>query len=480
MPDQQQDQQIQGLPPGAIVRPIRPAQQQIQGLPPGAIVRPIQQSAPPAPPVTPAAPAPTFADRHPILSSIGSALEGIEKGANNTLGLYQPIPKDRPGRSTLYKIFHPIIPGTADLAQPPQNTAEKIGYGGEQAAEFLAPGAGEEEAGRMAAEALPKAAKYIAPAARTAAGILTTGGINKLQGGSFKQGAEAGGALGAVGEAGRAVAPALAESALGVTKRLRGFGRTPGEAALDEVKGVRPGTVGGNAQEKATQLTGELEQRAAASKGVASTDPALKVLDQEQAKALRQNDRTTYQMLHDVRERLTKEFSTGNPIPQQVPASKILDLKRGIGKLDMTWNPEQSRGMKPIIHKVYAALDSELDRTVPGAKELNQRISSLIPVAQRGESVDRGAGLTQRVAHRMAAHTGALAGALGGGYYAREQGYPAPIGAAAGLLIPEILSSPSAEMAGARTLRSGLGQRLLRGATLSTTRSLKKRDPNEE
>jgi hypothetical protein len=40
--DQQQDQQIKGLPPGAIVRPIRPAQQKIEGLPPGAIVRPIR------------------------------------------------------------------------------------------------------------------------------------------------------------------------------------------------------------------------------------------------------------------------------------------------------------------------------------------------------------------------------------------------------------------------------------------------------
>src|SRR6266851_9576182 len=35
-------QQIEGLPPGAIVRPMQ-TQQSIEGLPPGAIVRPIGQ-----------------------------------------------------------------------------------------------------------------------------------------------------------------------------------------------------------------------------------------------------------------------------------------------------------------------------------------------------------------------------------------------------------------------------------------------------
>jgi hypothetical protein len=39
--DQQQDQQIKGLPAGAIVRPV---EEPIQGLPPGAIVRPIRQA----------------------------------------------------------------------------------------------------------------------------------------------------------------------------------------------------------------------------------------------------------------------------------------------------------------------------------------------------------------------------------------------------------------------------------------------------
>ena len=481
MPDpQQQDQQIEGLPPGAIVRPIRPAQQQIQGLPRGAIVRTIQRAAEPETSrVAQPAAAPTFAQSHPILSSIGDALEGAEKGANNTLGLYQPIPKDRANRSALYKIFHPIIPGTSDLAQSPQNTAQKIGYGGEQAAEFLAPGEAEEEAGRIAAKEFPKAAKYAAPAARIAAGALSTGGINKLQGGSFKTGAGAGAVLGTVGEAARAVAPALAESALGVTKKIRGFGRTPGEAALDEIKGVRPGTVGRNAQAKASELTAELEQRAATSKALASTNPAVNVIDTEQIKALRQNNRGYYDQLHALREQLTRDMATGEKFPAQMPASRILDLKRGVGNLEKGWSPEQRGAMRGTIRKVYAALDGELDRAVPGAKEINQRISSLIPVAQRGASVERGAGLAQRVQHRMAVHTGALAGALAGGAYEKSRGHSPVLGAAAGLIIPELAASPVAEMTAARLMRSGTPPRMIRGLLENFARS-KQGSPDEE
>jgi len=436
---------------------------------------------PPAktPPPQTAAPS-TFATRHPIASSVGhflgSALEGAEKGANHTLGLYEPIPSDRASRSGLYKFFHPVIPGTSDLAVPPQNTGEKVGYGGEQAAEFMGPGAAEEEAGRLAAKALPKAAKYVAPAVRVASGALSAGGVNKLQGGSFKQGAEVGGALGAAGEAGRAVAPALAESALGVTKRLRGFGRTPGEAALEETKGVRPATVGHSAQEKASELTQELEKRAAASTTPASTSPAVKVIDQEQIKALKQNNRGYYDQLHALREQLTKDMSTGQPFPGQMPASRILDLKRGVGNLEKSWNPEQRGAMRGTIRKVYSALDSELDRTVPGAKDINQRISSLIPVAQRGASIDRGAGLTQRMSHRLAAHTGALAGAGIGSVLAQREGQSPAIGAAAGLLLPEILSSPTGEMMAAKTLRSGFPARAARSGTIGL---LGKKKPDE-
>jgi len=144
----------------------------------------------------------------------------------------------------------------------------------------------------------------------------------------------------------------------------------------------------------------------------------------------------------------------------------LLDLKRGIGDLEGNWNPELRGKLKGIVRKVYSELDNELDRTVPGADKLNQRISSLIPVKQRGESVERGADMSQRMMHRVAAHTGALAGAgFGGAAGYKEGGLPgAVMGGIAGLAVPEILSSPSSQMLIARMMKGGTPARIARAA----------------
>lgn len=429
--------------------------------------------------------APTgFAARHPTLAKVGNflggALEGAEKGAEHTLGLYEPIPADRAKRSGFYRFTHPIIPGTADLAQPPQNTAEKVGYGSEQAAEFMAPG----EAGASTlAEHLPMLGRFARPMARMATSALSSGAINKLQGGTFGGGAAVGGGAAGLGEAARSVAPSIAESALGITKRLRGFGKTPGTAALEETRGVNPSKIESTAQERLGKLTGELESLAAGSATPASTAPAISIVDGEMTKAMKQNNKVRYSMLQDIKDQLTKEFSTGQTIPSQIPATKALDLKRGIGDLETTWNPESRSGMKPVIRKVYGALDKELDQAVPGSEKLNQRISSLIPVAQRAESAGRGAEFGQRIAGRLAAHTGALAGTGMGSYYGFQRGGPegAVVGGLAGLAVPELLASPTGQMMAARSLNSPIPARAATGITSQLlSRSNKSKKPEKK
>lgn len=430
-------------------------------------------------------PAPTgFAAQHPTLAKAGSflggALEGAEKGAEHTLGLYEPIPADRAKRSGFYRFTHPIIPGTADLAQPPQGTAENLGYGGEQAAEFMAPG----EAGASTlAEHLPMLGKLARPAARMATSALSSGAINKLQGGTFGGGAAVGGGLSGLGEVARSAAPSIAESALGITKRLRGFGKTPGTAALEETRGLNPLKIARTAQGKLGQLTGELESAASKSTAPASTSPAVNIVDSEMAKALKQNNKVRYGMLQDIKDQLTKEFSTGQTIPGQISAEKALALKRGIGDLETTWNPESRSGMKPVIRQVYGALDKELDRAIPGSEKLNQRISSLIPVAQRAESTGRGAELGQRIAGRLAAHTGALAGTGLGSYYGYRRGGPegALVGGIVGLAGPELLASPQWQMGTARLLNSSGLPRLGTGlAAQALSRSNPAKKPKEK
>lgn len=449
------------------------------------------QPKPPVATLTP--PAPGFSERHPLLTSAANTVanlgEGASRGLENTLGgierfAEQPAPTDRASRSLLYRALHPMVPQVLQIkSQPPEGTAQKIGYGAEQAAEFLAPGGLEKKGAEEVAAHLPMLGKLAEPAARIGTSALSSGLVNKAQGGSFTGGSLTGGGFGAAGEAARSVAPSLAESALGVTRRMRGFGKTPGAAALGEIKGIKPTTVAANSQEKLSQLTSELESLTANSKVPASTDPAIKVIDGEQMKAIKQNNRVKYQMLHDIREQLTKEFSTGNPIPNKVPASKILDLKRGIGDLETTWNPEQRGGMKPVIRQVYNALDKELDRTVPGADKINQRISSLIPVAQRAESQGRGAEMSQRIAHRLAAHTGSLAGTGMGSYFGYREGGPkgALIGGTVGLAVPELLASPTVQMMGARALKSPTSARLGRaGASLLLPRSKDAEKPQQK
>ncbi len=395
----------------------------------------------------------------------GQSMLGAVKGT-----LHTGLALSDLGRSGLRTIpaLRPYVDAPEDIQSgfrnflEPRGGEQKLGYGAEQAGEFFLPGGAEKRLGVKAAELMPKLGRAAPVLGRLGAGVLTTGAVNTAQGGSFGEGAVLGLGTGAVGEAGKAIAPSLAESALGVTKRLRGFGRTPGKAALEEIGGIRPGTVGENARAALDELTSQLEQQAGLSTIKTSTAPAVAVVDREMSKAAQRNSKALYDQLNAVREQLTTEFSTGKPLGGQLSASRLLELKRGIGELEGSWNPEQRGALKGIVRKVYSALDQELDRAVPESAQLNQRISSLIPVARRAESTERGAELGQRMMHRVAAHTGALLPSLAGGYYGYEKG--GPVGAAAGFVLPELLASPSGQMLGARALNSSVPKLLGRGA----------------
>ena len=81
-------------------------------------------------------------------------------------------------------------------------------------------------------------------------------------------------------------------------------------------------------------------------------------------------------------------------------------------------------GVKGTAGQAYHALGQEFNRVVPEAEGLNSRISNLIPVARRGEAAELTAPTSQRIASRLLAHTGALAGAGFGGTAGYHQGGP--------------------------------------------------------
>lgn len=248
----------------------------------------------------------------------------------------------------------------------------------------------------------------------------------------------------------------LAEGALGIRKIDRAYGKTPGQSALDETSGLSPDAIAASAQNKLNQLRPELERQVATSTLPASLQPAIDVIDAEITKAQQQNAAGKVSQLQALRNTLTQPVNgfagqvdpaTGQIATTQTPAM-LLNLKRGFADEHVNnWNPDTMHDVRGVAGRVYGALDTELDRTVPAAQDLNQRMSSLIPVARRAESTARNADIPQRIMHRASAHTGALAAAIGG-YYAG--GVP---GGVAGFVLPELISSPAGQMAVARALR---------------------------
>jgi hypothetical protein len=417
-------------------------------------------------------------------SEAGNAISDVAKGAsqgmaNTTAGVANMLGR---GEETVFpkdkQFMDPIlsnIEARRQNATRSDNNTQKYSKMLEQAGEMMLPGMAEESAIGKGATILPKML-YSAG---------TTGLINKAQGGDFATGAAAGAGGEILGAGMKKLAPKVAESALGVTGKLRGRGRMIGNAILDETNGIRPSTIAKQASGKIGELTGELNDSAHSASlpqsgpldevptlrdkmgisqrtpnAIASTRPALNVIDSELSKAGEKNSLVTADKLNAVRKQLTEAFGSGEKIGPDVTPEKVLNLKRGIGDLVTSWTPEQKKGIQPILQRVYGALDNELDRTVPGADKLNQRISSLIPAAQRASKTAENAGTTQRILGRIARPTGALAGAALG-YH--EYG---PKGAMIGLVAPELVTNPAVEMFGARALNSPIIPRMLVGAGL--------------
>lgn len=415
---------------------------------------------------------------HPSVAMTPSILsrDVAPKGtlANLVTGAVKSIPGTMAGIAKL-------APGTSDAWQPAEaaaqtnGTAQAIGKGIGNAAQFLIPGGAEEKLGAFAAERLPSIA---APVARAAAAALGSGSVNKAQGGSFGTGA----ALGAFGSGAaqslQAVAPLLAETALGVRAGDRAFGRTPGQAIMQETTGVNPGTIASQAWRKLGDATTQLETNAVQSPMQASLLPARQAAQSWQDSALLRNEPSSikktgqlFDQIHDW----TSTPGSGNagPIPQDINPLQMIQLRRGVDDLHGSWNPATSTDFaKRAVEGVRGAMSDEISRTVPGADALNSRISSLFPVAQRAGAADLNAGVLQRSISKMARPTGALIGASAGGAAGYKEGGTegALLGAGLGLVAPEILTSPTTLMVGARGMASPVVQRgilpLARGAAL--------------
>lgn len=394
------------------------------------------------------------------LPTLGEEGKGLVKGALSTaanLGKYMILGTPEQGAAAVAPLAKAAVPA---------NTAQALGKGAEQAAEFLVPSGLEEHVGALIASKFPLLSKTAAtllahpePEMNAAGKImlqaLSSGVVNKAQGGSFTQGAVGGAAAGAAGEAAKVVAPIVAETAMGVRATDRAYGRTPGQFIIDNTSGVRPGSVAAQAVANVAQNTADLEKAAVNSPIAVNLQPARDKAADLLRTAAKQNNPSTIREVGQIGSQLDARGTV--PIPQYVSADEGLALRRGVDDLQGSWNPNLKRTLSDqAITKTRNALNDELEQAIPGFRDYNAALSTGIPVADRAGAVDLNAGILQRVIGRLAKPTGALIGAgVGGGAGYKENGLEgALIGGGVGLFAPEVLSSPTTLMAGARALNS--------------------------
>ncbi len=458
----------------------------------------------------------------------------------------------------------------------PHGTMQSIGHGVEQAGEFMIPGGAEEKLASMAP-------RVIQPLARIGTSALGAGMVNKAQGGSFGTGAAMGAAGSAVGQGLKAIAPSVAEKALGIRGKFdRAFNKAPGEAALSETTGIRPETISNQARERIGQLSGQTEKlaenasarpnpvrgllpappeqiplaptpsprnpkmrpiafdaevnpeepmeprsgnpmapiseypginphylsgsahpelsgRIPTTQGVlirpqqasgaplpsmvpnraASLAPARGVVREAMGSAENQNAGGLHGQLGNMQDFLSRKFSTGEPIPENVTPRQLLYLRRGFNEEHGRWNPELRDAAVTTGRRAYGALTDEFHRVLPEAEPLDERVANLIPVKNRAQIKATGDNVSQKVLGRIGAHSGAaLLGTAGAYEGRREGGVPGAIaGGITGVLAPELIASPEGQMLAARTLNRAGG---LRGAVGAAAQlSKRKEDENQ-
>lgn len=286
----------------------------------------------------------------------------------------------------------------------------------------------------------------------------------------------------------RQAAPYLAESAIGVKASDRLYGKRPGQALLQETASFNPEEIAKEAQQRIDQLSTEIEKKALGK--TADIGPAQS-LAKAFADYVSQGINTPLaSKLKGMYESLTEaprnffgqsSYPTGSSsqlITHQIPASPgsmmpSYGLRPGSSPAPTRISPMQDvtdalrlkrefadrftseaawanlGGDKDAIGKakqIYKKLDEAVDIAVPESADLNQRISSLIPVANRAAKTALGPGIVEGVAGTLGAKTGALAAALAAGASG------GPIGFITALISKEVGSLPSTKIALARIL----------------------------
>lgn len=431
----------------------------------------------------PAAPSPPPSMGSTLLSGAEDLGKGMLEGAGNTLNMGEdwaakhlppwfttPIGQSPTPENSAASVarYHQLI--------TPANTTQAVGKGIEQAGEFLLPTGVEEAGAKLGGAALGKGGEL---AGKLLGSAAHSGAVNTAQGGSPVTGALMGAGGTAVGEGMKAAAPLIAESALGVRGSDKMYGRTVGNAIMEDTHGVRPSTIEESARSKIGQLKPQLEQAssdATASGTHGSLLPAQQGVEDAIQGHLNNGAVRTVGEIRPVQDFLQSDPITGAFRPTSATPDELLRAKRGLDS-DFIRNWSPLTGSRPALgqaRQAYGNLADEFHAAAPGTQELDQRMSSLIPVANRAEIMSRSPGVMENTLNRFRVPTGALAGAVGGGAAGyHEGGLPGAVaGAGMGALLPSLIGSPTTQMIMARSLYDGVPKLIpaATGAALQTDR----------
>lgn len=257
----------------------------------------------------------------------------------------------------------------------------------------------------------------------------------------------------------RAGAEPIMENALGIRPADRAPAKTPGRAALDMTRGFHPETIRDSAAGVIKSETQARDAVLANSNATVDLQPARDVVTQAMRKAAAGNSDTEH--LKPIRRQLARPrpgFSgativspSGMPVidPIQTPTDAVM-IRNRLGndftKFDVA-RPVAGEARK-VGNAAYSALTNEIHRAVPESAPFDRNISNLIPVRDSAQALELQPGAGAKVLQRIGRHTGALVGA-GIGY--EHGGLP---GAIAGLVIPELLTEPPVQVAGARAMNA--------------------------
>ncbi len=319
-------------------------------------------------------------------SALGTAKDlavGAAKGFANTA---QTVAKP------ITNVMNQVIPGSATgFSQEeltPTNTAQKIGHGVEQVAEFAAPG--------TAGLKVAKAPGLLNLAARAGTEALGAGATTLAQTGNVGDAVDAAKVGGAFPIAGKAlgvvkndkVAGKLINSLIKTKQGDLAFGKNPGKTVAElgitgnSLEGLVE-NIGTKKKEVGEQIGSILKSSTEQGKKVNVSD-AFKPLDEAITKA-KKAELSNAPLITKL-ENLKTDLTKGKKLDDLTP-NEAFDLKKSVAELTkFTGNPSDDKAANAALMDIYSSIRNKIDSAIgdPNLKVLNDHYGNLLTAEKAG------------------------------------------------------------------------------------------------